>query len=453
MPRNIFVEIHTLTSYSSVLLNRDDFGSPKTGFFGGKERTRISSQCQKYAWRQYLQDQGFDISVRSREIFKSIADDIIASNPSLDKVAVISAVVACKKALLAQKDKDSKVQQDFEKKLKAVQSANADLQVIINELEQSDENTVDKEVLKKINNLKKDKIKKQKSYNSKLETLREYAEKNDITFNDKDILSDADVDYSTTASLKDNEIFVIGKNEIDAIKNLATEIAGKQTDDEKKEILKNIKSFEKLTLNDRTAVDIALSGRMIAGAPDSRVDSSMSVAHAITTHEHEEFSDYFTAVDSLNPNGSAHINSQALTSGVFYGYAVVEMAKLFSNLSGKKESDFINSNLDLESEVIAKLIEAMCFITPGAKKGSTAPYGTNHMLVVQISDKQPQNLVTAFEKPTEKTTSSAEDAFRTFLQQNYNHNGFSKKTYATFNGMDSTKIISQVKSDIINKSI
>ena len=44
-------EIHMLKNYPPVNLNRDDTGSPKTCYFGGVQRGRISSQCLKRAWR------------------------------------------------------------------------------------------------------------------------------------------------------------------------------------------------------------------------------------------------------------------------------------------------------------------------------------------------------------------------------------------------------------------
>ncbi len=46
-----FVQLHTLTAYGPSNLNRDDTGRPKTCTVGGVERTRISSQSLKRAWR------------------------------------------------------------------------------------------------------------------------------------------------------------------------------------------------------------------------------------------------------------------------------------------------------------------------------------------------------------------------------------------------------------------
>ena len=48
----MLLAIHLLRNFPASNLNRDDTGAPKTQFFGGTERGRISSQCLKYAWRR-----------------------------------------------------------------------------------------------------------------------------------------------------------------------------------------------------------------------------------------------------------------------------------------------------------------------------------------------------------------------------------------------------------------
>ena len=71
-----FIQISTLTSYPSVLLNRDDSGLAKRIPFGGYTRTRVSSQCRKRHLRTvddfYGLDKiadGYELSVRSRKTF------------------------------------------------------------------------------------------------------------------------------------------------------------------------------------------------------------------------------------------------------------------------------------------------------------------------------------------------------------------------------------------------
>ena len=47
----MLIEIHMLKNYPATNLNRDETGAPKTCFFGGAQRGRISSQCLKRSWR------------------------------------------------------------------------------------------------------------------------------------------------------------------------------------------------------------------------------------------------------------------------------------------------------------------------------------------------------------------------------------------------------------------
>lgn len=50
------LELHILQSVPFSCLNRDELGSPKTGFFGGVKRARVSSQCWKRAIRLYAKE-------------------------------------------------------------------------------------------------------------------------------------------------------------------------------------------------------------------------------------------------------------------------------------------------------------------------------------------------------------------------------------------------------------
>lgn len=77
----MLVSIHTLQNFPASNLNRDDTGAPKTQYFGGYERARISSQCQKYAWRRAWNDKklplphAFDtLGVRTRDLPTMICD-------------------------------------------------------------------------------------------------------------------------------------------------------------------------------------------------------------------------------------------------------------------------------------------------------------------------------------------------------------------------------------------
>lgn len=77
----MLVSIHALHNFPASNLNRDDTGAPKTQYFGGFERARISSQCQKYAWRRAWNEkqlplpQAFEsLGIRTRELPAMVLD-------------------------------------------------------------------------------------------------------------------------------------------------------------------------------------------------------------------------------------------------------------------------------------------------------------------------------------------------------------------------------------------
>ena len=74
----MLIDIHMLKNYPPVNLNRDDTGSPKTCWFGGVQRGRISSQCQKRSWRsselfeKYFKERG----IRTRALPSLVEDEL-----------------------------------------------------------------------------------------------------------------------------------------------------------------------------------------------------------------------------------------------------------------------------------------------------------------------------------------------------------------------------------------
>lgn len=156
-----------------------------------------------------------------------------------------------------------------------------------------------------------------------------------------------------------------------------------------------IKRTEKKTLKALPAsIDTAMFGRMVTSDHFARVDAAIHVAHALTTHAEAAETDYFTAVDTLktadDDAGAGLIQDTELTSGVFYIYAVVDMNQLRANLMEKAAS----------AERLARnLVEVMATRSPGAKRGSTAPYAYAEFVLVERGDEQPRTLANAFRKP------------------------------------------------------
>ena len=136
----------------------------------------------------------------------------------------------------------------------------------------------------------------------------------------------------------------------------------------------------------------ALFGRMVTSDTDANITAPVHVAHAFTVHEEEPESDYFTAVDDLSGDepGADTIQETELTSGLFYGYVVVDLQTLLSNLGG---------DLDLAGQVLHNLVYLIAEVSPGAKLGSTAPYGRASFMLLEAGDRQPRSLAEAFRTP------------------------------------------------------
>ena len=145
----------------------------------------------------------------------------------------------------------------------------------------------------------------------------------------------------------------------------------------------------------------ALFGRMVTSDPKANIDAPVHVAHAFTVHAEEAESDYFIAADDLardEDTGADTIQETELTSGLFYGYVVVDIPGLIENLGG---------DVALAGDVLHNLLYLIAEVSPGAKLGSTAPYSRASFLLVEAGDRQPRSLAEAFRSPCAATTGVA----------------------------------------------
>ena len=150
----------------------------------------------------------------------------------------------------------------------------------------------------------------------------------------------------------------------------------------------------------------ALFGRMVTSDPGANIDAAVHVGHAFTVHPEESESDYFSVVDDLQPPeedpGADHIGDVELTAGLFYGYVVVDVPGLVSNLTGCEAGDWQSADCGLAAKVVEHLIHLIATVTPGAKLGSTAPYCYANLMLVEAGSRQPRSLANAFRKPVKK---------------------------------------------------
>ena len=175
----------------------------------------------------------------------------------------------------------------------------------------------------------------------------------------------------------------------------------------KKDFRTNIKAMRESTALPAGLVG-ALFGRMVTSDTEANITAPVHVAHAFTVHEEEAESDYFTAVDDLSGDepGADTIQATELTSGLFYGYVVVDIPGLLSNLK---------SAAQLASEVLHHLVHLIAEVTPGAKLGSTAPYARASFMLLEAGDRQPRSLAEAFRKPSKPQLDDAVVALASHL--------------------------------------
>lgn len=165
----------------------------------------------------------------------------------------------------------------------------------------------------------------------------------------------------------------------------------------------------------------ALFGRMVTSDTAANIDAAIHVAHAFTVHGEERESDYFSVVDDLQradeDSGAAHIGDTELTAGLFYGYVVVDVPGLVSNLEGCTANEWNTADTDrtMAAQVVHHLLHLIATVSPGAKLGSTAPYSCADLMLVEAGCRQPRSLANAFRKPVAPQTDAAVEALSGYL--------------------------------------
>jgi CRISPR system Cascade subunit CasC len=84
------LDIHILQTVPPSNLNRDDTGTPKSAYYGGVRRARVSSQAWKRATRTAFNDllPPEELGVRTKKVAEALAERIIARDKSLAPVAI-----------------------------------------------------------------------------------------------------------------------------------------------------------------------------------------------------------------------------------------------------------------------------------------------------------------------------------------------------------------------------
>lgn len=222
----------------------------------------------------------------------------------------------------------------------------------------------------------------------------------------------ADKKKEGAKALQTGQAVLFGNEEIAYLTRRCGDIASSaaESGDLKTEITKFLKeekkNIEAMKLG--SGLESALFGRMVTSDVLANRDASVSVAHAFTVHEAQVENDYFTVVDDFaqaeDGAGSAGIFDTELASGLYYGYVVVDIPQLVANLEGIDPKTVFaegtgSDKRELAGKVTQYLLHLIATVSPGAKRGSTAPYDWAKFVLVEAGDWQPRSLAAAFHDP------------------------------------------------------
>lgn len=116
----LYVDFHVVQTVPPSCVNRDDTGRPKTAFYGGANRARVSSQSWKHAMRLMFNElfTSEELGYRTKHVVDLIASEIKKLDSSLDDETVVE---KAKNAfeLTKKKTKDNDKKKDTKKKADA----------------------------------------------------------------------------------------------------------------------------------------------------------------------------------------------------------------------------------------------------------------------------------------------------------------------------------------------
>ena len=330
-----FIQIHSLASYPAALINRDDSGMAKRLPFGGTTRTRISSQSLKRHWR-FAGESTHEAAARVPFSLQSLGLPMGERTKEIVHGAILP------DAML-----------DLEPVHPQVQAAVGDALLVA---------------------LYGDKGKDPKSRQALF-------------------FGHPEVQYLTTLA---RELLQLGTETLGAPAQdtepdkANLKALGEALKERLQDLRKNLRA-----LAGGAGLESALFGRMVTSDTASNKEAPVHVAHAFTVHAMERDLDFATAVDDLRNrdpeanSGSAGMFDVELTSGLFYGYVNIDVTLLAANLGG---------DAGMAGQVISRLLQLIARVSPGAKKGSTAPFAHAEWLMVEQGDDQPRTLANAFRK-------------------------------------------------------
>ncbi|WP_222932742.1 type I-E CRISPR-associated protein Cas7/Cse4/CasC [Nocardia yunnanensis] len=369
-----YLSLHAITTFSAVLLNRDENNLPKELVYGQVTRTRVSSQSWRRAERMYMRKRANDgegplaghaFGIRTREWAIATADALEELGWPSGR-ANDMARLALEHCGLTMGDPDTDPMKT-KVAIFAPAGTGKKLAAVLHSPPVSLDDWFDQET----DRLSKEAEKRAADRKAKKDKKR------------------------PTAGSADSE----------------------QTTPAVTPIPKKVRDALVAALAPADAIDIALYGRMLAEIAEApNVDGAIQSMHAFTVDPAEVDDDFFTAVDdrkhdrkeaartafdaidgwSGDDAGAAMTGYQSLTSGTFYRNAVLDRAQLRRNL--ERAGIPVEDVEELAEAAERAYTESFCFSVPTAKQNNTGAPGTLPKLVLAVSGSRPVNYASAFEQ-------------------------------------------------------
>ena len=141
------------------------------------------------------------------------------------------------------------------------------------------------------------------------------------------------------------------------------------------------------------AIQVALSGRMVADYPEIDIRSATQVSHAIATGRSALELDFYSAVDDFliergQTSGAAGMMGYSgLMSSCMYRYMNIDVSQLRRNLHNDNE---------MTKRALHLALEAWARSIPTGRINSTAPFNMPSLVMAVLRTDQPWNLANAF---------------------------------------------------------
>ena len=376
------IEVHLIQNFAPSNLNRDDTGQPKSAYFGGFRRARISSQSSKRATRLWWREHNSaNLGYRTKRLQQLIGE----------RLAEDSAFVAMVP--------DERVRKEGIRLFTDAYYAASD--------------TRKPDTTNVLIFISPDEV------DACADAIKEIWDE------------PAGATGARGKSRSDSPTYYIAQA-LERVADLAerqgesgeTDSAGEESElDEKassrpgaakKKMLGIRKDIAERIAKAHVSADIALFGRMLAEQPDRATDGACQVAHPISTHKVDMEMDYYTAVDDLNPaeeTGAGMLGEIGFNSACYYRYALVDRDQLARNLArktqrknGKWSEELTDADYAEADKVIRAFLEAMVYAIPSGKQNS---FGARNLpsfgLFIRLKDGVPVSLANAFAKPIRPT--------------------------------------------------